>query len=485
MECAIGGSNFGNWELDAARPSEEKLTVYHTGDDGGVMCCGTPEIRSAQQLKVKAFDWDTMKYVTPAGKSSFSMIGDTNFGIGQENNIVVMKGRDLAPAVTGITEYDVAIKLNGAIGQTSQRYDYATVAQPPEVARQSCKLAMPKDSGQQILVAAAAAAWPVKAEAQNQFVWLGGRWKNNRWEWDDGIPITGYTNWAAGQPDTTSSTVGTGAWLCMDRYTGEWHDCYGPPGALTPLGAMCEIEASTAKSPTWIHTPTTIEDGEFNKIVWDSKYKIIRRVCLSCSNSHKDIYYKRITMLDTFNYAEIMFNTWWRSNNENRVDFNLFSTLEEALADNGHSGTCWRYVNYDNAGVAFPYNAGPIGAVESQWNSRTRGGKAAEFYVLDDAGNRDRTKNSLVHYYDFDGTANDIVGGAHGFLHGGATFGSNGGDSYLELSGDMQYLTLPAEKIADTMMRLHGYTITMTIEPAAAKTTYLFDFSSNNLRDRM
>ena len=21
----------------------------------------------------------------------------------------------------------------------------------------------------------------------------------------------------------------------MDRYTGEWHDCYGPPGALTPL----------------------------------------------------------------------------------------------------------------------------------------------------------------------------------------------------------------------------------------------------------
>ena len=261
-----------------------------------------------------------------------------------------------------------------------------------------------------------------------------------------------------------------------------WDYCYDPNGNL---GAMCEIEASTAKSPTWIHTPTTIDDGEFNKIVWNSKYKIIRRVCPSCSKSHKDIYYKRITMLDTFDYAEAMFNTWWKSNNENRVDFNLFSTLEEALADDGHSGTCWRYVNYDYAGVAFPYNAGPIRGVGGQWNSRTRGGKAAEFYVLDDAGNRDRTKNSLVHYYDFDGTANDIVGGAHGFLHGGATFGSHGGDSYLELSGNAQYLTLPAEEIADTMRRLHGYTITMTIEPAAAKTTFLFDFTSNNLRDRM
>jgi hypothetical protein len=549
MECAIGGSSIGSWEFGTASQGNEKQTVYHTSNEGGVMCCGTPEIRSVQQLQVKTFDWATKQYVA-GGASSFSLVGDTNFGIGQANNVVVMKGRDITPLAIGGSTYNVAIKYNGAPASASQlRYDFATAPQPPEHARTSCKLAMPKDSAAQSLVATAAASWPVRAEAQNQFVWLGGRWKNDRWEWDDGTPITGYTNWASGQPDTTSSAGATDTWLCMDRFTGKWHDCYGSSGPLIPLsttritqsnlqpcigkcdrqshcgtglfcykrkydenvpgctgigggsnwgycydpnanlGAMCEIEESPAKAPTWIHTPATMGDTEFNGIVRNSKHKIIRRVCPSCKNSHKDIYYKRLTSFDTFDYAEHMFNTWHsasHTNNQIHVDYNIFSTLETALADRGHSSASWRYNGRSYNGYAFPgYESGPVKAVSSQWASKTHGGQSVEFYVLDDAGYRDQAKVGLVHYYDFRGTASDLIGGAHALLQGGATFGSQGGDSYIELNGNAQYLTLPAESISDTMIGLYSYTVTMTIEPAVAKTSYLFDIMTNNLKDRM
>ena len=65
MPCTIGaggGGKLGSWQWDAGRPTEEKLTAYHTSDEGGVMCCGTPEIKSTSRLKVKNYNWATNKY---------------------------------------------------------------------------------------------------------------------------------------------------------------------------------------------------------------------------------------------------------------------------------------------------------------------------------------------------------------------------------------------------------------------------------------
>lgn len=116
---------------------------------------------------------------------------------------------------------------------------------------------------------------------------------------------------------------------------------------------------------------------------------IIRRVCDSCSQeSHRDIYYQRVTELPSpgsYNdNAEAIFNTAagevyflntfmndWNDNVEGSyfnvlgVDFNLYSTYEDAKAGTNS----WTYCNYNHGGVGFPRDCGPNGSVSNQWNA--------------------------------------------------------------------------------------------------------------------
>ncbi len=51
------------------------------------------------------------------------------------------------------------------------------------------------------------------------------------------------------------------------------------------------------------------------------------------------------------------------------VDFQLFSTLNDALTGSG----AWQYCDYDDPSVGFPRDCGPTGSVWWQWNSWSKG----------------------------------------------------------------------------------------------------------------
>jgi hypothetical protein len=113
------------------------------------------------------------------------------------------------------------------------------------------------------------------------------------------------------------------------------------------------------------------------------RYCIVRRVCPSCnSDDHRDIYYQRYTELPPFgtnssNYEmyllDMFMNNWVSRNNTKGVDFDLFSSYEQAL----EGEDAWVYCNYNHGNIGFPRDCGPRGAVGNQWNSFTRGGGAA------------------------------------------------------------------------------------------------------------
>ena len=78
---------------------------------------------------------------------------------------------------------------------------------------------------------------------------------------------------------------------------------------------------------------------DFNKIYWsayDEKLNptpIIRREAPSATSTHKDIYFKRKTNPKEFDAYEHMLVTWSVQNNEFHKDFDIFSTLDDAMKD--------------------------------------------------------------------------------------------------------------------------------------------------------
>jgi len=115
---------------------------------------------------------------------------------------------------------------------------------------------------------------------------------------------------------------------------------------------------------------------------------IIRRFCDSCSSDdHVDIYYKRLTPIPPFgeedgeiHFLDLFLNNWFNTpNNAMHVDFELYSTYEDAIGGENE----WTFCNYNDATVGFPRDCGPNGHVSSQWNSYERRGTADHhgFYV--------------------------------------------------------------------------------------------------------
>ena len=72
-------------------------------------------------------------------------------------------------------------------------------------------------------------------------------------------------------------------------------------------------------------------DVFFNHAFQMSYTGIIKRTCQSCTDSHKEVYYKRITKRKTFEPYYYMFNNWLSCDNELNVDFEMYSTYEDAL----------------------------------------------------------------------------------------------------------------------------------------------------------
>jgi hypothetical protein len=121
-----------------------------------------------------------------------------------------------------------------------------------------------------------------------------------------------------------------------------------------------------------------------------ARHCIIRRACASCrSESHRDIYYKRISDLppalgepNEIYFLDMFMNNWGSAYNLMDTDFKLYSTYEDALADTNSWEYCDYQSSFDNYG--FPRNCGPAGAVWNEWNSYVRGHGYANhhgFYV--------------------------------------------------------------------------------------------------------
>ena len=107
-----------------------------------------------------------------------------------------------------------------------------------------------------------------------------------------------------------------------------------------------------------------VGQAQFNQIFQSSTYYIIRRECSSCGDDHKDIYYKRITDPTNFDAYGYM-NSWMSANNVINVNFELYSTLDDAM--NGVNK--WQFCNYNDAPVGAFRDCGKTGPVPCQWTS--------------------------------------------------------------------------------------------------------------------
>ena len=105
---------------------------------------------------------------------------------------------------------------------------------------------------------------------------------------------------------------------------------------------------------------------EFVSLFDSSPNKIVRRICRQCWETHRDIYYKRITPVPTtLDFYDNLLNNWLSVDNTLNVDFELYSSYEDALA----SQNKWTFCNYDHEGVGFPRDCGPEGYIPSNWAS--------------------------------------------------------------------------------------------------------------------
>jgi len=124
-----------------------------------------------------------------------------------------------------------------------------------------------------------------------------------------------------------------------------------------------------------------VGEANFNEGFQNSYEFIIKRECPSCSADYQTIYYKRYTDPANFDaYGHMKY--WSNTNNVLGIDFNLYSTLSDALTDNRQNA--WKYCNYNDPGIGAFRDCGKTGSVPWQWTSQSRGGdggQKASFYV--------------------------------------------------------------------------------------------------------
>jgi hypothetical protein len=125
------------------------------------------------------------------------------------------------------------------------------------------------------------------------------------------------------------------------------------------------------RGTTFYPTKTTdlkVLESEFRTQFALSPNKIVYRHCPRCLTSHQHIYYRRITPLpdpNTFNFYDLFLSNWISKNNVLNVDFELYSTYDDAINRNNK----WMYCNYDESLVGFPRDCGVTAYTPCQWNS--------------------------------------------------------------------------------------------------------------------
>lgn len=117
--------------------------------------------------------------------------------------------------------------------------------------------------------------------------------------------------------------------------------------------------------------------------------KIVRRVCPNCKETHRDVYYVRLTPIpETMDFLNLFKSVWSNEGNIMGTDFDIYSTYEDALAKD--TTKAWKACNYleddeHKNPTGFPRDCGPTELVGCQWNSWSRGtcfdGRSVAFYL--------------------------------------------------------------------------------------------------------
>jgi len=168
------------------------------------------------------------------------------------------------------------------------------------------------------------------------------------------------------------------------------------PSAITDLlfEKGYKYQAQGYEGWTQLYGRGRLKSPETNPELWNQidEGSYVRRICKSCSrDSHKDIIYKRLTPKDGIDFETLFMSEWFSDpagsgKNVRNSDFNLFSTMDDALNDTNP----WSFCNYNSGGVGFPRDCGPTAQVTNEWNSMSKGGETDfAFYlytgeVLDD-----------------------------------------------------------------------------------------------------
>jgi len=122
---------------------------------------------------------------------------------------------------------------------------------------------------------------------------------------------------------------------------------------------------------------------KFKTMFEAAKNPIVKRVCVHCNESHRTIYYRRLTPLpEDMDFLDLFMNNWFDTNNAFNVDFALYSSYDDALLDNEDAR--WNFCNFNDAGIGFPRDCGPFGVIGGQWSAYYRGGASAydhAFYI--------------------------------------------------------------------------------------------------------
>jgi hypothetical protein len=112
---------------------------------------------------------------------------------------------------------------------------------------------------------------------------------------------------------------------------------------------------------------TSMSRNDFEEL-WDDSIQILMRQCKYCTQTHRYAYIKRYDddgLPPNVNLLKMVKDEWkWHENNTVNVDFDIFSTLDDALQEKEP----WLTVNSDYHNVGFPRDSGPDGYVYNQWN---------------------------------------------------------------------------------------------------------------------
>jgi len=144
---------------------------------------------------------------------------------------------------------------------------------------------------------------------------------------------------------------------------------------------MCTTKPSQQK---WVlglakgrYGNTNLGAARFNKLFFQSKTHIIKRVCASCHPDYRVMYYRRYKQPNRFPVYDYMKQNWRSHNNVINRDFGIFSSYNDALK----KANPWKFCNYNDPGIGFPRDCGKRGGVGHQWNSWSRGGQQVAYYI--------------------------------------------------------------------------------------------------------